>query len=1509
MLAGGIALLTSALTIAITSNQVSSFLTRADLSSEYSITLNNTNQVSAAGDVVQHTAKGSNVTFTYANVASYNSGHTKLNNGGTIVNKDQITSISAFTANFSGTGSLKARISYVPGTWNDYFELVSGQKIALDSHPYYLEMKADSGYINLNSAVYEFTCVANSDAEPQDTEGSYDISFKANGSDSSTDIGYSSSALFDEVESGSSYISSFGGGSKIYAGSDGLKFGSSKAAGDLIINFDSSNVTEEITTIDIATAQYGTDTGNFKVYVNDSSSYTTITPSDGGEVAVNGTLESLTFETTSKRAYLCGLSLHYGSTSEPGAPDNPTKYSVGFTADDSHKNEYTTNSIFANDNGLTVAECYSDGTTMPLSSDKYTYVVKNSSDVAIDTTAKFPAEGVYSLIVSYNSYIPITITLNVGEYVYMTDVSASMSSTTFNTADTLSNNLASNLTANIEYSNGSMSSSISYADFDENDLGVKLITPKGITYDITKVFGTAGIWTVKVYDKTNEEMYYNISITVNAIPVQTITLNETSYSLYPEDTLQLVASVNPNNATNQEVNWTSNNEAVATVSDSGLVTAIAVGGATITATADDGSNVYGTCAITVVARPATTDYDIDASTLTQVTTNTTSSVVFTNSPVTVTIGKGSSSTNANNYVASGNNPHTRVYSGQKFTISAGDNAISEIVIHGTSDKGVSGFTTPTWTNASKSADGYEVTLTPTDPESSVSCTISGTSSFSGITVTVGDASTPVYPTSISLSGTSSIAIGSTSQLSVNYSPSDTNVKNVTFASSNTSVATVSNSGLVTGVAQGNATITATAETENGTTSATLNVTITPVAVNSVSLDSASASVKEGKTVTLVATVYPTNATNKSVNWSSSSTSVATVNSSGVVTGVAAGNATITVTTVDGNKTAQCVVTVTASSGEESFSITYTDLPTAYQTNNTIYTADSGFKFQAYNCANYSSKMQFKASSGYLQSTEDLTLQSLTIHDRESNSLTVYGSNTAGSFSTVIEGTKDVYDLTGYSYFRIARTSSGAAYCSSITVLTGTPTPTDPTSIILSPTSAEVGIGGTKQIGVSYVPSNANQNKEITWTSSNTSVATVSSTGLVSVKSTATSGQTATITARLTNISSIYETCTITVVEQSKDDHTVLIYMCGADLESSYASSNQGLATGDLKEILSVSGQPDDVNIVVETGGASKWSSTYGISSSKLERWHVENRSLVKDASLTTYTSMGATSTLQSFIEYGLTNYPAERTGLIFWNHGGAMTGVCFDEKSGDDSLLTNEVSAAVSGALSNCGMSGQKLEWVGYDACLMQVQDIASINSDYFNYMIASEESESGYGWDYDTWVDDLYAKKTTPVIMKAIVDGFIKSNGGTGSTSNDQTLSYLDLSYMSAYITAWNNMASQLNSKITTSNKSSFNSLVGTAKHYADDSYIYYGIFDAKDFVNKLSSNSTFNPGSSYTSAVLTAHSNLVAYSSCGAGAGNSYGLCMFWAINSKCYKGTYYTSSMTKFTTWRTLVTTYGN
>ena len=154
-------------------------------------------------------------------------------------------------------------------------------------------------------------------------------------------------------------------------------------------------------------------------------------------------------------------------------------------------------------------------------------------------------------------------------------------------------------------------------------------------------------------------------------------------------------------------------------------------------------------------------------------------------------------------------------------------------------------------------------------------------------------------TSLSFTGT-----GSSQTLTATVSPSNATNKTLTWSSSNTSVATVSN-GVVKAVGFGTATITA--KSNNGKT-VSCSVTVNPIAVTGVSLNKSSLNfIGTGSSQTLTATVSPSNATNKTLTWSSSNTSVATV-SNGVVKAVGFGTATITAKSNNG-KTAAVKVTV------------------------------------------------------------------------------------------------------------------------------------------------------------------------------------------------------------------------------------------------------------------------------------------------------------------------------------------------------------------------------------------------------------------------------------------------------------------------------------------------------------------------------------------------------------------------------------------------------------------------
>jgi len=158
--------------------------------------------------------------------------------------------------------------------------------------------------------------------------------------------------------------------------------------------------------------------------------------------------------------------------------------------------------------------------------------------------------------------------------------------------------------------------------------------------------------------------------------------------------------------------------------------------------------------------------------------------------------------------------------------------------------------------------------------------------------------------------TAQLNTGQTLNLDETILPSNATNKAVTWSSSNSSVATVSNTGLVTAVADGSATITVTTTDGNKKADCVLTVVSTGVAVTAVSIDPSTLNIGKSATAALTAVVAPDNASNKNVTWSSSDPAIASVNASGLVTAVAKGSAVVTVTTENGGKKATCAVIVT-----------------------------------------------------------------------------------------------------------------------------------------------------------------------------------------------------------------------------------------------------------------------------------------------------------------------------------------------------------------------------------------------------------------------------------------------------------------------------------------------------------------------------------------------------------------------------------------------------------------------
>lgn len=249
---------------------------------------------------------------------------------------------------------------------------------------------------------------------------------------------------------------------------------------------------------------------------------------------------------------------------------------------------------------------------------------------------------------------------------------------------------------------------------------------------------------------------------------------------------------------------------------------------------------------------------------------------------------------------------------------------------------------------------------------------------------------------------------------------------------------------------------------------------------------------------------------------------------------------------------------------------------------------------------------------------------------------------------------------------------------------------------------------------------------------------------------------------------------ITPFEQ-KDD-TILIYMNGSDLES----NGGGSASTDIEEMLAVLEDTEHLNVVLLTGGTLDWQRPEIPDESNCIYYLDEGRlELVCDMG---EQNIGDPALLAGFLNLGLTYFPAERTNLILWNHGGgSVYGYGNDELTGDGLVLTELNSAFASSMVSE-----KPLGFIGFDACLMGSLETACILSPYADFLVASEEIEPGTGWDY-AFLAELSENGDsleTPKLCKNIVDQYIACNNtnldywldtqATLSVINLNTIGYL---------------------------------------------------------------------------------------------------------------------------------------
>ncbi len=471
------------------------------------------------------------------------------------------------------------------------------------------------------------------------------------------------------------------------------------------------------------------------------------------------------------------------------------------------------------------------------------------------------------------------------------------------------------------------SSNIKVATVDQNGkvtgvgAGSATITAK------TNVGGLTATCIVNVIRKTSVQ---SITLSIDGDPVTKKTLYTNGAS---ETTLAYFVS--PTSATFKDVTWTSTNPDVATVDPLGNVKAVSAGKAVIRCTSDDNPMVTGTCAITVKVIAEGVELDKSSFRVYETKSKSLKATVIpenaTNKDVTWKSSDTSIATVDKNGKVTGKKPGTVYISATtangkhtakckvtvlkitysekvklnktKLTLDDGKSFILDATVlpENTTTKTVK------WSSSNKKVvkvDSYGEVTAVAPGTAYIYCKTSDNGTTAKCKVTVKE----VKPTSISFSSKSiTIEYNEVRTLKPSIKPSNTTDKSLTWSSSNPKAVKVTSAGKIKGLKAGESAV-ITATTNTGKLKAKITVKVNPITITKIKLNKTSATLSKGGTVTLKATITPSNATNQTLKWTSSNTKVAKVSADGKVTAIKNGTATITCKASNG-KTATCKITV------------------------------------------------------------------------------------------------------------------------------------------------------------------------------------------------------------------------------------------------------------------------------------------------------------------------------------------------------------------------------------------------------------------------------------------------------------------------------------------------------------------------------------------------------------------------------------------------------------------------
>ena len=481
------------------------------------------------------------------------------------------------------------------------------------------------------------------------------------------------------------------------------------------------------------------------------------------------------------------------------------------------------------------------------------------------------------------------------------------------------------------------------------------------------------------------------------IHVSSVSISSESLTLTEGDSQTLTATVSPSNADNQKVIWSSSDASIASV-DGGKVSAIKAGTATITAKSDDGGKA-ASCKVTVKQKSIPVE---------SISLDKTEVSMFIDDQITlVATISPSDATNKNVLWSSSDALVAKVEGGKVIAIKEGTTTIT-----------------------AKSEDG----------EKTATCAVT----VSAKVISVDG---------ISLDKESLELIeGDESTLIATITPENASNKKVSWTSSNPSVASVEN-GKITAIKEGTTTITAKSEDGEKTATCAVTVSAKTYPVTGVTLNKTSITITIGETETLEPKISPTNASNKSVNWSSDDPSIVSVDQTGKMTAKAVGTANVTVKTSDGDFTATCKVTVVP-------------IPVSgVSVEPTILSLTEG----------------------------DKSTLTATITPENATNKTVTWSSDNSDIATVNSSTGEVTAVKAGTATITVKSDDGGKTAFCWLVVSEKP------GISLNKTSTSIVLGHLERLMVTITPTNATNNS-VTWSSDNTNVVIVDNNGLVKAMS-------------------------------------------------------------------------------------------------------------------------------------------------------------------------------------------------------------------------------------------------------------------------------------------------------------------------------------------------------------------------------------------------------------------------